>query len=145
MWKSFWVLKFGHSVNTRRKIINKVFTILFWDTLCLILLKVHNPLVMVISKVTSISQEVFYCNSVTWATVSITAVKILEMYLSGIYLNSFEKPFSSNTFLSTFYPICRTQIYKTRLGGCFWKVLSHFNWPSTFVHYIQLSCNKIFI
>ena len=66
--------------------INKVFTILFWDwdTLCLTFLRVCNPvkaLPKVISKVASSSQEVLYKNFVTCITVSKTAVNILEIYL----------------------------------------------------------------
>ena len=37
-YKSFSALRFGHSVFTTREIVNKVFTILFWDT-CILLLE----------------------------------------------------------------------------------------------------------
>ena len=38
--------RYGHSVFTRRKIINKVFIMLFWDTIhCILLSKIYNPFV----------------------------------------------------------------------------------------------------
>ena len=124
--KAFEFSQIHHSVFTRKKIINKIFTTLFWDILFLTFY-----LATVISKFACSSQEVFCRNSITGVFVSTTAVKILEMYLKGVYLNSFEKPFLSNIFLS-FSPICWTQIWQTRLGGCFWKVLPPFNWPKCF-------------
>ena len=65
-------------------------------------------------------------------TLSTTAVKILEMYLQGVYFNLFEKSAPSNIFSDRFNQICRAQIRKTCLGGCFWRVLSHFNWSKFF-------------
>ena len=41
-YKPLSALRFGHSVFTRKEIVNKGFTILFWDTLHLTSWKVHN-------------------------------------------------------------------------------------------------------
>ena len=67
----------------------------------------------VTSKVASSSQEALYSNFVTCVTVSATVVKILEMYPSGVYSNSFEKSFPSNIFLSGFNPICKDKSKKS--------------------------------
>ena len=45
-------------------------------------------------------------------------------------MNSFEK--SSQDIFNGFNQICLTQIWKTHLICCFWKVLSHVNWSKYF-------------
>ena len=113
--------KFVHSVFTRRKIITKVFNIFFWDYLDLTSWKVNNP--------ARLWPQHFQLRGVT---VSTTAVKILEMYLSGVNLNSFLKSTPSKIFSNRFNQICRTQVWKTSLRNCFWKVLPHFDWSKYF-------------
>ena len=113
--------RFGHSVFTTRKIINKVFALLFWENLHLTSWMIHNPVRPWL--------QYFHLRGVT---VSKTAVKILEMYLLGFYLNSLYKSTPSKIFLNGFNQIWRTQIWKACLGGYFWKVpRQHFHVGST--------------
>ena len=65
-------------------------------------------------------------------TVSTTAVKIPEVLLHGVYMNSYEKSAPSKISFNCFNHTCVTHITKTRLGGYFWKVLFHFNWSKFF-------------
>ena len=93
--------RFDHSAFARRKIINKFFTILFRDTLYLTFLKVNNPVrywSQLFQKFTVTVKRCFIEILLRGETVSTTAVKILEMYLYGVYLNSFEKSFLSKIF-----------------------------------------------
>ena len=65
-------------------------------------------------------------------------LKTANKCVKELYLRCYdEKSTISNVF--------RTQIWKRRLGGCFWKVLSHFSWSKYFRFLHQLSCNKKFI
>ena len=96
-WKLLSAHRAGHVVLTKRKIINKVFANFFWNTIHITSWKVHNP--------GRLWPQQFQLSGVT---ISITALKILEMYLWGVYLNPFEKLAPSKIFLNRLGQICRT-------------------------------------
>ena len=116
--------RFSHSDFTRKKVINKVLTITFFGILCILFYERLWPWC-----------NCFYnCSENPWnVPVSCLFELLWKSTLSKISLNCFNQ-------------ISQTQVWKACLGGCFWKVLSHFNWSKyfCFLHSTKLQ-QKIYL
>ena len=123
---------YAHSI-TSRKIINKVLTILFLDAIPCILL----PERCITLQASGNSKFSYVCNCFYNCREKPQDVSVKRLFEILWKVTSFKGIFSFNQ-------ICGIQIRKTRLGGCFWKVLSYFNY-SKFFRFLYSSCNKIFI
>ena len=105
-----WSFHFYKKKNNKQSFL---YIFLVYNTLYITSWKAHN--------VAMLWPQHFQLHGVT---VSTTMVKIPEVLLHGVYMNSYEKSAPSKISFNCFNHTCVTHIRKTRLGGYFWSVIS---------------------